>query len=143
MVGDGPERERLAATAPAGISFAGSVEPESVPTYLSRARAVLVPSRCYEGAPRSIIEAFASGVPVIASRMGGMPELVQDGVNGLLVPPGDVRAWRAAIDCLLDDDVSERLGDGAYATWAARFSPTQAASELERAYADACQDRSR
>ena len=143
VVGDGPERERLAATASAGISFVGSVEPESVPTYLSRARAVLVPSRCYEGAPRSIIEAFAAGVPVIASRTGGMPELVQDGVNGLLVPPGDIRAWRAAVDRLLDDDVSERLGHGAYATWAERFSPTEAARELEKAYADACGDRSR
>ena len=126
VVGDGPERERLDAIAPPGISFVGSVEPESVPDHLSRTRAVLVPSRCYEGAPRSIIEAFAAGVPVIASRMGGMPELVQDDVNGLLVPPGDIHAWRAAVDRLLDDDVSERLGHGAYATWAERFSPTEA-----------------
>jgi glycosyltransferase involved in cell wall biosynthesis len=142
VVGDGPERERLAATAPVGISFVGAVAPESVPAYLSRARAVLVPSRCYEGAPRSIIEAFAAGVPVIASRTGGMPELVQDGVNGLLVPPGDIRAWRTAIDRLLDDDVSERLGHGAYATWAERLSPAHAAKELERAYGDTCQNRS-
>lgn len=137
VVGDGPEREHLAATAPASTSFAGSVEAESVPSYLSRTRAVLVPSRCYEGAPRSIIEAFASGVPVIASRMGGMPELVQDGVNGLLVPPGDIRAWRAAVDRLLDDDFSERLGHGAYATWSERFSPAEAVKGLERAYAEA------
>ena len=82
-------------------------------------------------------------MPVIASRTGGMPELVQDDVNGLLVPPGDIRAWRAAVDRLLDDDVSERLGRGAYATWAERFSPTEAARELEKAYADACDDRSR
>ena len=58
----------------------------------SEGRAVVVPSRCYEGQPRIILEAFAAGVPVIASRIGGLPELVEDGVNGLLVDVDDTRA---------------------------------------------------
>jgi glycosyltransferase involved in cell wall biosynthesis len=140
VIGDGPERARLAAAASEGASFVGSAAPDLVTDYLSRARALLVPSRCYEGAPRSIIEAFASGIPVIASDMGGMAELVQDDVNGFLVPPDEPRAWRNAVDRLLDDRVSERLGDGAYATWVKRFSPAVATKQLESAYGEACRE---
>ena len=137
VIGDGPERARLEAIATEEASFVGSVAPDLVTDYLTHARALLVPSRCYEGAPRSIIEAFASGIPVIASHMGGMAELVQDDVNGFLVPADEPRAWRAAVDRLLDDAVSARLGDGAYATWVERFSPAEATRQLESVYGDA------
>jgi glycosyltransferase involved in cell wall biosynthesis len=137
VVGEGPERHRLEALAPANVRFVDSVEPAAVPAYLAAARALLVPSRCYEGAPRSIIEAFAAGVPVIASRTGGLSELVEDNVNGLLVPPDDVRAWRAAVARLLDDGESERLGRGAYECWQKRFSPSIATRRLEHSYAAA------
>jgi glycosyltransferase involved in cell wall biosynthesis len=58
-----------------------------------------------EGIPVALMEAMASGVPVVASRLSGIPELVEDGVTGLLVPPGDPTALAAAIARLLEDDV--------------------------------------
>ena len=137
VVGDGPERQQLEALARPNVSFIGGIEPSEVPARLSASRALLVPSRCYEGAPRSIIEAFAAGVPVIASRIGGLGELVEDGVNGLLVPPDDPKAWRSAIERLLDDGESERLGRGAFECWQERFSPSIATQRLEQAYAAA------
>ena len=58
----------------------------------------MVPSQWYEGQPRVILEAFAAGVPVLASRIGGLPELVEDDFNGYLVTPRDEDGWRAAME---------------------------------------------
>jgi glycosyltransferase involved in cell wall biosynthesis len=95
---------------------------------------MLVPSRWYEAAPRVILEAFARGVPVVASDFGALPELVQDGVNGLLVPPDDPPAWAEAARRLQDDDLVRRLGEGARRTWAQRFSPERGLEGLESTY---------
>jgi glycosyltransferase involved in cell wall biosynthesis len=137
IAGDGPERARLTALAPAGVEFLGAVKADAVPALLTNARALLLPSRCYEGSPRAVVEALAAGVPVIASDIGGLPEHVEDGVNGLLVPPDDVDAWAEAIDRLRDDDVSMELGEGAYRRWRAEFSPEVALESLLAVYREA------
>jgi glycosyltransferase involved in cell wall biosynthesis len=134
VVGDGPERGSLSRLAPASVSFYEPVPPAAVPELLARARALLVPSRCYEGQPRVVLEAFAAGVPVLASRIGGLPELVEHSVNGLLVDVEDERGWRDAVEQLIDDGESERLGDGAYRAWQERFTPELALRNLEGAY---------
>ena len=64
---------------------------------------VVVPSLWYETFSLIAHEAFAAGLPVIASDLGALAEVVRDGVDGLLVPPGDVAAWRAALQRLIDD----------------------------------------
>jgi glycosyltransferase involved in cell wall biosynthesis len=137
IAGDGPERRRLEALAPDGTEFLGAVEAVRVKALLAEARALLVPSRSFEGSPRAVIEAMAAGVPVIASDIGGIPEHVENEVSGLLVPPVEVPAWTAAIDRLCDPGLSERLGDGAYASWHARFRPEIALASLEEIYRDA------
>lgn len=142
IAGDGPERERLTALAPDGVEFLGAVEAEAVPGLLADARALLVPSRCYEGSPRAIVEALAAGVPVIASSIGGLPEHVEDGCNGLLVEPDSVEGWTAAIDRMRDDDLSLHLGEGAFRRWKNDFSPEGALRSLEGLYAEAI-DRAR
>ncbi len=103
VVGDGEERARLAATAPPTVEFHDAVPGDRVGGYLARARALVLPSIWYEGAPRTITEAYAAGVPVIASRCGALPGVVPDGVTGVLAEPGDVASWRAAVGRLLDD----------------------------------------
>ncbi len=70
---------------------------------LSKTDATIVPSLCYENSPTIIYESFASGVPVIASRIGGIPELVIEGESGLLIEAGDVGALSNAMKKMADD----------------------------------------
>ena len=134
VVGDGPDRARLEAAAPDTVEFCGSVPPDQVGGYLARARALVLPSICYEGAPRTVVEAYAAGVPVIANRNGALPSVVADGVTGLLVDPASPGGWRDALARLGDDAVSARLGEGAFAAWYSRYSPEQGLADLEAAY---------
>jgi glycosyltransferase involved in cell wall biosynthesis len=137
VVGDGPERERLQALARRGVEFRGAVDADEAARLLRRARALLIPSRCYEGSPRAVIEALAAGVPVIASDIGGLPEHVSHDLSGLLVPVDDVEAWAEAVEALADDEMSERLGQGAYESWRENFSPEMALRSLEQIYREA------
>jgi glycosyltransferase involved in cell wall biosynthesis len=135
VVGDGPERARLEAMAPGNVEFHGSVPSDQVAGFLTQARALVLPSICYEGAPRTVVEAYAAGVPVIANRHGALPSVVSDGVTGLLVEPGEASAWKAALGTVLDDAESERLGQGAFSAWRTGYSPEQGLADLEAAYA--------
>lgn len=134
VVGSGPEAEALRRTAPPNIEFRDAIPPSEVIGVLGRARAVLVPSVCYEGTPRVILEAYSAGIPVLASNIGGLGEVVNNDVSGLLLSPGDSRSWVEGIARLLDDAESERLGRGASTLWAQRFAPEKVAEELESAY---------
>jgi len=137
VVGDGPEARRLRAAAPAAVEFTGQVPGPEVARLLWRARALLVPSIWYEGSPRTVVEAYAAGVPVVASRIGSIPDLVKDGVSGVLVPPGVPEAWARAAERLSDDGESERLGEGAWQEWNEHYRPEKGLEHLERAYEDA------
>jgi glycosyltransferase involved in cell wall biosynthesis len=135
IVGDGPQREHLRRLATsAGISFLGPAEPDKVAALVSRARAIVVPSSCYEGAGRTVIEAYAAGVPVIASDLGGLPEVVRHGRSGVLVRHDDLAAWRRAFQQLGDDSESQRLGGGAHDLWSSEFTPARGLRNLEAAY---------
>ena len=105
IVGDGTCRESLWTLAKRlrvteQFSFLG--HRDDVPAILAQADVFVLPSRS-EAFPNSIIEAMASGLPVVASNVGGIPELVEDGRTGHLVPPGDPKALAAALTRLLDD----------------------------------------
>lgn len=141
IVGDGPEGEALRASAPAGVEFLGEVPPERVPRVLAGARAMLVPSRWYEAAPRSITEAYAVGVPVLASDIGALPEAVRVGRSGYLAPPDDAAAWAELAIRLTDDRESEKLGAGAREVWNQEFTPERAMRSLEAAYRTAIDER--
>jgi glycosyltransferase involved in cell wall biosynthesis len=143
VAGDGPERAALEARTPAGVEFVGGVDGPEATGLLAHARALLVPSRSYEGAPRVIAEAYAAGVPVVASAIGGMAESVDDGVTGFLVAPGDVSAWRETMTLLTDDERTLRLGEAAVTLWAARYAPAPALRNLEAAYRGALIRRGR
>jgi glycosyltransferase involved in cell wall biosynthesis len=123
VVGDGSERATLEAlTTELGLAerttFAGAVAPAAVPDFLAAADVVAVPSIHYhgyvDGLPNVALEGMAAGRPLVASRAGGLPELVRPGENGLLVPENDVRALADAIELLARDAaLRERLGAAA------------------------------
>jgi glycosyltransferase involved in cell wall biosynthesis len=94
----------------------------------------VLPSICYEGAPRTVVEAFAAGVPVIGSRLGAIPTVVSDGISGLLATPGHREQWVSAVRRLLSDGESVRMGGNARLAWSDRFSPERAAADLESVY---------
>ncbi|MGA9117518.1 MAG: glycosyltransferase family 4 protein [Bacteroidota bacterium] len=72
-----------------GVVFAGHLDADELKALLRRARAMVVPSEWYENYSMTVLEAFASGIPVIASAIGGLPEQVREGETGYLFPPGD------------------------------------------------------
>lgn len=101
LLGDGPERERLERLArELGLGertqFLGAGGREDV-LRLSRAADAVVLSSTWENLPHTVVEALSVGTPVVATSVGGVPEVVEDGVNGLLVPPGDVEALAEAL----------------------------------------------
>ncbi len=94
---------RLRINAGSHIHFLGQLERAAVWDLLARVDVVVVPSLWYETYSYLLHEALAAGIPVVASRLGVMAEAITDGVNGLLVPPGNVEAWRAALQHLASD----------------------------------------
>jgi sugar transferase (PEP-CTERM/EpsH1 system associated) len=114
LVGDGPVRPALEAlAADLGLSdavhFAGyQARPER---YLAVMDAFALPSRA-EGLPLAILEAWAAGLPVVATRVGGVPRLIDDGQNGLLIDSGDERGLADRLVALLSDQaLAGRLGE--------------------------------
>ncbi len=81
---------------------------DDVRPYLARATVAVLPTLRREGMPTSLLEAMGAGVPVVASRVGGVSEIVEDGRTGLLVPPGDAQALARTIGLLLDDAALRR-----------------------------------
>jgi len=99
LLGDGPERAELEALAPReAVSFHGRVPRTTTLAAMRRAQFLVFPSEWYEGLPMTIVEAFACGLPVIASRLGTMSEVVTDGRTGLLFTPGDAVDLAAKVE---------------------------------------------
>lgn len=97
---------------------------------------VLAVSSTNEGTPVSAIEAMAAGRPVVATRVGGLPDLIADGTTGFLVPPGDAGSLAAAILRILrDPDAAGRVGNAARAVAQARFPVERLLSDVEGLYA--------
>ncbi|WP_210528356.1 glycosyltransferase family 4 protein [Rubellimicrobium arenae] len=101
LVGDGPDRKKLEREAEAlglgeAVTFRGYCNQDEVARILSESSALVLPSFA-EGVPVVLMEALATGLPVIATRIAGIGELVEDGVSGLLVPPGEEEALARAI----------------------------------------------
>jgi glycosyltransferase involved in cell wall biosynthesis len=108
-----------------------------VPDLLAAMSVVVSPSLGLEGLSNSLLESMAAGVPVVATRVGGSPEIVEDGVTGLLVSPGDSVALAAAMFRLLHDKTTAtRLGQSARQRVFSRYSLEQAVTSTERLYGE-------
>ena len=135
VAGGGPLAGALAARQEAHLL--GHLDAPELSRRMSRARALILPSVGYENAPMTILEAMAVGTPVIASAIGGIPEQIEDGVHGLLVPPGDVDALAAAMRRLAaDDDLVARLGAAARERAEREFSIGNHLEQLLAVYRD-------
>jgi len=103
----GSERYAAALMALAGedsrISFRPPVPSHAVVSTMSEIDVVAVPSLLMETGPLVVLEAFAAGCPVLGSNLGGIAELIRHDVDGLLVEPGDVTEWRAALEKLANN----------------------------------------
>lgn len=141
FVGDGPDREALMQqSADSGVSdwvtFHGRKTRDEVVALLQEADVVVAPSvpssdGRREGIPVALMEAMATGVPVVASRLSGIPELVEDGVSGLLTPPGDALALAEALQRLWREPaLRRRLGQAARVVILEEFDLTTNAARL-------------
>ncbi len=145
IVGNGSQLavvRRLVADLPQQVTHHASLPPDGVAAAIDEARALVLPS-WPEGLGRVVLEAFARGRGAVATDAGGIPDIVTDNRDGLLVPPGDVAALVNALERVLDDDaLAARLGSAAretYGRW--HQTPTDFAAAyavlVERALAGA------
>lgn len=135
IVGDGPSRPHLAAREVAGVRLLGALPNNEVARLMSAARALLFPSIWYEGQPMVILEAFASGLPVLGSDLGGTAELLAPLGNRWLVrQPADHEVWSSAVFGLLDDDEVDATGRLVRELYETRFTPDAGLSHLEETY---------
>ena len=135
LFGDGPLREQLAARiARLGLTdkFILTGFSSSLDDYFPHFD-LFVQSSHTEGLPNVILEAFAAGVPVVATAVGGTPEIVEDGVNGFLVDSGQPDALAHGIaKLLIDDAIRQKMGSQGYETIEREFSFTQQAQLYEQ-----------
>lgn len=137
FAGDGTERERLERLA-ASLGLDGTVRflglRNDIPDVLA-ALDVSVSSSHYEGTPLALMESMDAGVPVVATRVGGTPDLIEDGVQGVLVPPRDPAALAAAIAGLLDDPERRReMGERARERRSSEFDIEVSAARFGELY---------
>jgi glycosyltransferase involved in cell wall biosynthesis len=110
------------------VRFEPPVPPAEVPEILSKYDVLLCPSIALEGGPTVALEAHAVGTPVIGSRIGGLAEIVEDEVNGMLLPPGDAGSLARAMERVVKD------GAGILDRWRDRLPKTRTMDEIARDY---------
>ncbi|NYG58551.1 glycosyltransferase involved in cell wall biosynthesis [Nocardioides daedukensis] len=137
LIGDGPERGRVEET----MAAAGSDDRVELvgfdpdPAGRLRGADLLALPSAAEACPMAILQAMSCGLPVVASRAGGIPEVVRDGIDGLLVPTGDDGALAAALRTLHDDPAMRRaMGESARLRAAGQFSLTRCTQNLMSVY---------
>jgi glycosyltransferase involved in cell wall biosynthesis len=137
VAGDGPMRAQLETAAEGEVTFLGHVDGKTVDRYLAGARAAVVPSEWYENAPLSVLESMACGRPVVASNVGGIPELIRDRVDGLLVERGNVDSLAAAMKYLsAQPSEATAMGRRAQEQVVLLFSPARHLELLTLVYSD-------
>lgn len=134
IVGDGPLRSYLEMKAKmheGDVYFAGRVTDPG--PYYARADVVVLPSRM-EAFPITLVEAAAHGKPVIATNVGGVPEVVRHGETGLLVEFGNVAELKHALEHMRDPEERRKMGEAARRAWETRFSPAHLVEAIAKTY---------
>ena len=140
VAGTGPAADHIAGQ-PA-ITPMGALDGVQVAAEMAQAVALVIPSLWYENFPRTLVEAYACGLPVLASRLGALAELVEDGVTGLLVAPGDAADWSAKMQwALAHPERMSAMGRAARARYERAYTPEVNHGQLMAIYRDAIQAR--
>jgi len=135
LVGDGPERAGLQSVAPASVSFAGPLEHIKALRMILDSSFVVFPSACYEGFPRAVLEAMAYRKAVVASNLGGRPEMVDDGKTGLLFESGNPHDLRQKVLRLIERrEECVQLGQRARERYLQEYTPEQNYKQLMNIY---------
>ncbi len=134
VIGSGP-LEWLASTRLPGVEWLGWQPHDRVLAAMKDAGFLVFPTECYENFPMVVLEAMASGLPVVASRRGSLPEIVRDGVTGVLVPSGRAEDWAEALRRVTaDPDASRILGREARAVFQRSYTPESGYRGLMEVY---------
>jgi glycosyltransferase involved in cell wall biosynthesis len=134
----------LVQKASANVSFLGRLEKAVLSEFYNQSRLTILCSTCFEGFPTTILEAMVHGKPVIAPRIGGIPEIVDDGVTGLLFTPGDVDDLARKIRYLWGrPDLGRQMGQAGRRKAGREYSPEQYYSRLMSLYEDAMESAPR
>ncbi len=149
IAGEGPQEAELRALAASlgvadQVEFAGFLAQEELKRLFARSFAFIHPSETavgdVEGVPNAMLEAMACGMPVIATRHGGIPEVIENGVNGLLVNEGDFEGLAREMERLAcGATLSMSLGEAGARTVREQFSPERQVAAIEAMYREACQ----
>ena len=116
------------------ILVTGEVHRSKIPLYLAAADVFLLPSR-EEGMPIAILEAMRASLPIITTTVGAIPQMIEDGISGILIEPGNPQKIAGAITTLLNDEkLREKLAHGARATFVNKFETHVCISELGAIY---------
>jgi glycosyltransferase involved in cell wall biosynthesis len=134
VVGDGPQQAELERRPVPGVRLDGRLDAAAVRARMLAGRALVFPSRSYEVQPLVVLESLAAGLPVLASDLGGMPELLEPLGPGWLAPAGEPSGWAAALDRLTDAEGVEQASERARAHYEEAFTPAAAIAALETAY---------
>jgi glycosyltransferase involved in cell wall biosynthesis len=142
IAGTGPDETRLRAlaadVAPGRVRFHGLLPKDGVHRLMLAACVVAVPSRWYENQPMVVLEALARGVPVVGSALGGLPELIEPGSTGALVPANDPVALSAALAPFIADPAyGMSMRDRARQHVVTEFSPERHLERIDAAYREA------
>lgn len=144
IVGDGPERSQLESIAPAHVTFCGLLSREDVRKEMAHASALIMPSIWYEGFPMTIVEAFSTGLPVIASRLGSMAEIITHSENGLHFTAGDPHDLADTVRTAFLNPISlTKMGHGARQSYETYYTPEKNLQMLEGIYASAIREAKR
>jgi glycosyltransferase involved in cell wall biosynthesis len=143
IVGDGPARASLEGLAASvgvrdRVRFLGRFAASDVHRAMRAASVVVVPSRWHENMPITILESFAAGVPVVASALGGIPELIDEGRDGVLVPPDEPTALADALRSVMSDpERAFEMGKAARTKAERVYSPALHLERVRELYAEA------
>jgi glycosyltransferase involved in cell wall biosynthesis len=141
MIGDGPLRERLERDLPARTRFLGWVDPTEMHHHMLTARALVFPTQCSENFGRSIIEAMAARLPVLASDIATPAELVGELGDRWVVDPHDPAAWRDALAGIADDAAVDAAGIRGRELFEEKYNLKAGLNRLLATYQDACSAR--